>query len=199
MEESVIGKQYKLLVIGGSAGSLKVLMEFLPGIRTDTSLAFIIVLHRKTTTDNLLADLIASKTHLAVKEADEKEPIMPGTIYIAPPDYHLLIEKDHTISLDMSEKVNYSRPSIDVTFESAAYVYGDALICLLLSGANADGAMGMKTARQLGALTAIQSPESAEVATMPSTARDFLAAKKILAPADIASFINGVSSFKIKY
>lgn len=100
----------------------------------------------------------------------DKDEILPGVIYLAPPDYHVLIEKDKTITLDDSEKINYSRPSIDVTFECAAEVYGEKLICVLLSGANADGVDGLVKARKLGAYIVVQDPESAEVPFMPQSA-----------------------------
>lgn len=141
-------KNCDTLIIGGSAGSLDVLLKVLPFIRTDITFAIIIVLHRKPTADGLLAGLLSSKTALLVKEVEEKENIVPGIVYIAPSDYHLLIEKDHTFSLDNSEKVNYSRPSIDVTFKSAAEVYKNNLVCFLLSGSNADGVDGLKEVKQ---------------------------------------------------
>ena len=137
-EDGVVSK-YQLLIIGGSAGSLKVLVGVLPLLKSMLNIALVIVLHRKNANEELLAEVLSAKTTLRVKEAEEKEEIVPGVIYLAPADYHLFIEKDHTFSLDASEKVNFSRPSIDVTIESAAYIYGEKLVCLLLSGANTDG------------------------------------------------------------
>ncbi len=137
----------EMLAIGGSAGSLEFIIRTLPLFWTSLGIAVIIVLHRKSNGDSTLTNLLATRTSLVVKEVEEKESILPGVIYIAPPDYHVLIEKDYTFSLDYSEKVNYSRPSIDITFESAADVYGQRLACLLLSGSNADGVAGMKAVK----------------------------------------------------
>src|ERR1043165_7453052 len=151
----------KLVLIGGSAGSIDVLLRTLPALHTAINLTIVIVLHRKAGVEQTLVELLSSKTRLHVKEAEEKEKILPNTIYLAPPDYHLLFEKDHTSSLDYSEKLNYSRPSIDVSFESAAYVFGPSLVCIFLSGASADGAEGLKTVRQSGGVTIIQDPSTA--------------------------------------
>src|SRR6186713_866189 len=157
----------KLLVIGGSAGSLDVLLRLLPTLDNNWPLAMIIVLHRKNDNDSLLTELLAAKTTLSVKEAEEKDVLMPGMIYVTPSDYHLLIEPDGSLTLDDSEKVNYSRPSIDVTFTAAAEVFGSNLYCLLLSGSNMDGAEGLIAARELGAFTAVQDPEEAVISFMP--------------------------------
>jgi two-component system chemotaxis response regulator CheB len=128
----------ELLIIGGSAGSLEVIMKAFPELQ-NLPFAIIIVLHRKRNTDTALIDLLAARTRIPVIEAAEKESIANGNLYIAPADYHLLIESDRTFSLDFSEKINFSRPCIDVTFQTAAETYKDTLACLLLSGASADG------------------------------------------------------------
>lgn len=190
MEEDGMKRHYELLVIGGSAGSLEVIMKLLPGLRNNLPLAIIIVLHRKNN-ESILVDLLTGITSWKVKEAEEKEPIEPGTIYLAPADYHLLIEKSRTISLDFSEKVNYSRPSIDVSFECAAEVYGPSLACLLLSGANADGVEGMKLVKELGGLTMVQDPAEASVSYMPQQAVEGLQIDHILKTEEMAGFING--------
>ncbi|MGY0039472.1 chemotaxis protein CheB [Pedobacter sp. NJ-S-72] len=104
------------LIIGGSAGSLDVLLKVLPALDDTLSFPIIIVVHRKHGADSLLPELLSGRTDLIVKEIDEKEPIRAGTIYVAPSDYHTLIEKDKSFSLDYSEKINYSRPAIDATF-----------------------------------------------------------------------------------
>jgi len=180
------------MVIGGSAGSLDVLVPVLPRIRTDLSFAIIIVLHRKSSTESPLAELIASKTGLNVKEAEDKDDILPGWIYLAPAGYHLLIEQDHTIALDVSEKVNFSRPCIDITFQTAAEVYGPALVCLLLSGASNDGAEGLEFAAHSGGTTAVQDPACAEVSYMPQKAIEKSQPAFILDINEIAGFINTV-------
>ena len=181
------------LLIGGSAGSLDVLLKVLPHIDPAIDFAIIIIVHRKHGADSLLPDLLSGKTLLRVKEAEEKEAITPGTVYIAPSDYHLLIERDHTISLDYSEKINYSRPAIDATFQTAAEVYQDRLACLLLSGSNADGVNGLQTVKRWNGLALIQSPASAQVAYMPEQARIHVAIDRILNIEDMADFINLLS------
>jgi len=183
----------KALIIGGSAGSLDVLLKVLPNLSNALSFPVIIVVHRKHGADSLLPDLLSGKTKLIVKEADEKEPLLAGTIYVAPSDYHLLIEQDQTFSLDYSEKVNYSRPAIDVTFQTAAEVYGDKLACLLLSGSNADGVNGLKTVKDYGGITLIQDPLTAQVAYMPAQAALHVDIDHSLKIEDIAPFINLLS------
>ncbi|EDM36394.1 protein-glutamate methylesterase [Pedobacter sp. BAL39] len=180
-------------VIGGSAGSLDVLLKVLPLVRTDLSFPIVIVIHRKHGADSLLPDLLSARTSLRVKEVEEKETILPGTVYVAPSDYHLLIELDHTFSLDYSEKINFSRPAIDATFQTAAEVYGAGLVCLLLSGSNADGVEGLKSVKQWGGLATIQDPESAQVAYMPEEARKRVNIDRILRIEDMPEFINLLS------
>jgi two-component system chemotaxis response regulator CheB len=130
----------------------------------------VLILHRKTTADSVLQYLLSSRTSLSVKEVEDKEPIQAGTIYIAPPDYHLLVEDKHTFALDSSEKVQYSRPSIDVSFESIAACFGTDVLGILLSGANADGAEGMAAIKAGGGYTIAQDPASADVGYMPQQA-----------------------------
>ena len=129
-----VDKKHKLLVIGGSAGSLTMVLKIIPEFTTGMDIAVVIIFHRKSSDDSVLLDVLSNKTSFTVKEIDDKDKIQPGVIYIAPADYHVLIENDGTLTLDDSEKVNFSRPSIDVTFESAAEVYGSQLACMLLSG-----------------------------------------------------------------
>ncbi|SFH13118.1 chemotaxis protein CheB [Pedobacter insulae] len=186
-------KECKALIIAGSAGSLEVLLKVLPDLRTDMSFPIIIVVHRKQGADFLLADLLSARTKLKVKEVEEKEEIMPKTIYIAPSDYHLLIEKEHTFSLDYSEKVNYSRPSIDVTFQSAAEVYTNKLACLLLSGSNADGVNGLETVTHYKGVALAQDPSTASVSYMPEQAILKVKIAHILKPEDMASYINSLN------
>ncbi len=184
----------KCLVIGGSAGSLDVLLKVLPVLDGNLNFPIIIVVHRKQGMDSLLTDLLAHRTTLKVKEADEKDSILNGTVYIAPSDYHLLIEKDFTFSLDYSEKVNYSRPAIDVTFQSAAEAYGTGLVCLLLSGSNADGVNGLITVNKFGGLTLVQDPSSAQVTYMPDQAILRANVSAILKIEEMANYINSFSS-----
>jgi len=131
-------KQDKLLLIAGSAGSLQVVLAVLTALGREYPIPVLVVLHRNNVFESSLEELMASRTNLVIKEVEEKESILPGIVYLCPADYHVLVEQDHTFSLDYSERVNYSRPSIDVSMRSAADVYGSGLITLLLSGGNID-------------------------------------------------------------
>lgn len=186
-------KHCEALIIGGSAGSLNVIISILPSIKSVLSFAIIVVLHRKAGKD-LLSELLASKTEMAVKEIDEKEKIKPSHIYIAPPNYHLLIEEDRTFSLDASEKVNFSRPAIDVTFQSAAEVFKNNLVCLLLSGANSDGTDGLIKVKKNGGTVLIQDPSTAVVSYMPQNAMDYVVADKVLKIDEMADYINRLTA-----
>jgi two-component system chemotaxis response regulator CheB len=150
-------------------------------------------LHRKAGTDDLLTNLLSSKTKLPVKELEEKEKINRSIIYIAPSDYHLLIENNKTFSLDASEKVNFSRPSIDVIFQSAAEVYKENLVCLLLSGSNNDGIEGLHKVKENGGMAIIQNPLSAAVSYMPEQAALHVDVDDVLEIEDIADYINKLS------
>ncbi|HEY0676684.1 MAG TPA: chemotaxis protein CheB [Chitinophagaceae bacterium] len=160
----------RLVVIGGSAGSLEILLNIISEMSPGTGTAYVVIIHRRNDSDSLLTKLMRTRTTLAVREVEDKEPLMPGTVYIAPPDYHLLLENERAFSLDTSEKVHYSRPSIDVTFESVANVFGPKAIAVLLSGANADGALGMELIKRAGGTTIAQDPSTAEVSFMPQQA-----------------------------
>jgi two-component system chemotaxis response regulator CheB len=192
MEENRVKNATGLLVIGGSAGSLQVILEFIPFIKQTLSFPILLVLHRKPSPDSTLAELLSFKTRLPVKEAEEKEELLPGNIYIAPAEYHVLIEDDHTITLDASEKINYSRPSIDVSFKSAADVYRGQLVAVLLSGANADGADGLQYVQALGGTTVVQNPATAEVGLMPQLALNQAATNYIFNSNQLAGFINNL-------
>lgn len=157
----------RAVVIGASAGAVQALSIILPALDVGYCLPVITVVHVPLGRSGL-APLFQTKCRLPVREPDDKEPIEAGTIYFAPPDYHLLVETDHTISLTMDEPVMFSRPSIDVLFESAAEIYGSALTAVLLTGANEDGAKGLSAVAAAGGTVLIEDPETAFVATMPA-------------------------------
>lgn len=170
MEKSLVTERCELIVIGGSSGSLDVVLKLLANIRKGITFSIVIVLHRKTTSDSTLAELLTIRSSLPVREVEDKDSLSPGVIYLAPSDYHLLFDKKYVFALDDSEKINYSRPSIDVTFESAAEAYGHSVSAILLSGANADGTEGLKAIHQQGGITIIQHPETATFPYMPQQA-----------------------------
>ncbi len=189
MEKDRVNIQ-RVIIIGGSAGSLEVLLEVLPQLKHDLKIPIILVMHRKATAESTLVNLLSSRTSICLKEAEEKEHIRNNCIYLAPADYHLLFEDDLSFSLDYSEKINYSRPSIDVSFESAAEVFKDNLVAILLSGANSDGTNGLREVQQRGGLSIVQDPATAEVSFMPRSAVDAKVADKTIAVTELANFIN---------
>lgn len=193
MEKNSLSGEIDLLLIGGSAGSLDVVLKVAAHLKNDLSFPVVIILHRKASPDSALINLFNLKSTLTTFEAEEKETLHKGFIYIAPADYHLLIEKDHTLSLDYSEKIQYSRPCIDVTFETAAHAYNSRLAGILLSGANSDGTEGLSTIKRYGGITAVQNPKSAEVSYMPEHALKNVEIDYILEADEIAHFINKLS------
>lgn len=162
--------RYAAVVIGASAGGTHAIQQILPCLPADFPLPIIIAQHLHPLQDGVAMIHFSGGSELIVKDADEKEAIRPGFVYFAPPNYHLLIETDHTFSLSIDPKVNYCRPSIDVLFESAATVYGPRLIAIILSGANNDGAEGLRLIKEKGGLVIVQDPRSAEFPFMPSAA-----------------------------
>jgi two-component system, chemotaxis family, protein-glutamate methylesterase/glutaminase len=165
-------RRFEAIVIGASAGGLSALSRLLEKLSPDFPLPIIVAQHRTKDKKNLLEEILQSRCKIKIKQADEKERIEKGTVYIAPPDYHLLIEGDQTFSLSSEGLVLYSRPSIDVLFESAAAAYRDALVGIILTGASSDGAYGLQTIKKNGGLTVAQSPGEAEFPHMPRAAID---------------------------
>lgn len=160
------------IVIGASAGGMNALGKWVSMLPDDFSKIVVIVQHLYPQSDSTICQILDRMCCLAVKEAQEKETIAPGIVYMAPPNYHLLVEKGETFSLSVDEKVNYSRPSIDVLFESAARVWASRLVGVILTGANHDGTYGLGVIKQFGGLTIAQDPATAEVPVMPQAAID---------------------------
>lgn len=158
------------IAIGGSAGSVDALQKILHAVGKDFPCPIFTVIHLPPTQPSLLATLFNARLPITVKEAEDKEPIQNGTLYFAPPNYHLLIERNRSLSLSMEEPHHYSRPSIDVLFESAADTYGNGLLGILLTGANEDGAQGLKAISDAGGRTWVQDPKKSQVPTMPAAA-----------------------------
>ncbi|GAB3928156.1 chemotaxis protein CheB [Mucilaginibacter myungsuensis] len=173
------------MLIGGSAGSFKPIFRAVKGFAEGLNKSVIIVIHRKKNFFSEIEKLFAENTRMSMREVADKDVIRKNTIYIAPPNYHTLIEAERIFSLDVSEPVWYSKPSIDVTFESAAEVYGQNCTAILLSGANQDGAEGMLKLKQAGALTIVQDPDEADMSEMPLSAIHLGAAHYVLSNNDI--------------
>lgn len=157
------------VVIGASAGAVQALSQILPRLPADYPLPVLVVVHVPADPSGLTA-LFSAKCALPVREPEDKEPIAPATIYFAPPGYHMLVEDDRSISLSTDEPVLFSRPSIDILFDSAADVYGEALLGVVLTGANDDGAEGAAAIAAAGGTILVEDPELAFAATMPGSA-----------------------------
>jgi len=176
---------YKAVVIGGSAGGLEALSEILEVLPGSYAIPILVAQHLHPTDSGYLAVHLERLCPLTVTEALDKEPILPGHVYLAPANYHLLVEKDETLSLSVDEKVNWSRPSIDVLFESAARVWARRLVGVILSGANNDGTEGLRLIKRYGGLTMAQDPQSAGHPTMPQAAIDAGCVELVLRPDEI--------------
>lgn len=187
-------RQYEAVVIGVSSGGLNALSRLLPLLAPDVALAIIIVQHPHA--DNFLAAYLDKRCRIPVREAAEKEPILPNTAYIAPPNYHLLVEADRTFSFASTEKVNYARPSVDMLFITAAETYQSHLIGVILTGANSDGSHGLKIIKEYGGLTIVQNPATAEAASMPEAALKATSVDYILSLEDIGHLLNQITREK---
>lgn len=163
-------RKYKVVVIGVSTGGTKALKTVLSVLPSEFALSVIVVMHRHKDTNGYLERSWDNECKMRVKQADEKEEIKAGVVYVAPPNYHLLIEDGGTFSLSVEGAVNYARPSVDVVFESAAEVFGERLIGVILTGANKDGSRGLKKIKEAGGLAIVQTPETSEAADMPRAA-----------------------------
>jgi two-component system chemotaxis response regulator CheB len=184
-----INRSFSSVVIGVSAGGLHALIKVLGELPRDYFLPIIVVQHRGKEYKKLLEEVLQTKCLLPVKQADEKEIIKPKHIYIAPPDYHLLIELDQTFSLTSDRLVKHSRPSIDLLFTTAAEVYKDELLGIILTGASSDGADGILNIKQAGGYTIAQDPETAEYPYMPQSSISTGAIDIILTLDEIKSYL----------
>lgn len=184
--------QAEAVVIGASAGALEALSVILPALPAGFSLPLIVVVHVPPDKRSVLAELFQAKCRIPVREAEDKEPISDGTVYFAPADYHLLVEADKSLSLSSDEPVLFSRPSIDVLFESAADAYGSALIAIILTGANQDGAMGMKAVVEAGGIALVQNPNGAFASTMPEAAIEMCPGARVMSLDAIAAYLQEV-------
>lgn len=182
------------VAIGASAGAVQALLTILPSLPASFALPVLVVVHVPPDRDNALASLLQAKCVLPVKEAEDKEPIVGGVIYFAPADYHLLVEAEGTLALSTDEAVNFSRPSIDVLLESAADAYGPGLIGLVLTGANHDGAAGLRAIYDAGGTAIVQDPTDAYASAMPKAAQDACPGATTLSLDAIASFLSSLGS-----
>ena len=186
------GPSIKLVAIGASAGAVQALLQILPGLPAGYAFPILIVVHVPPERDNALISLLAPRCRVRVNEAEDKETPAPGTIYFAPSDYHLLLEPDGSLSLSSDEPVNYSRPSIDVLLESAADALGEGLCAIVLTGANSDGAVGLKAVADKGGVAIVEDPDNAYAPTMPNEALRLSSSASVMSLDKIASYLLGL-------
>jgi two-component system chemotaxis response regulator CheB len=182
--------RYKAIVIGGSAGSFQGISRILSGLPEDFPLPVIMCLHRLKHVRNGFIEALSIRSTKPVIEPDDKESVKKGRVYLAPANYHISIELGHTFSLSTECMVNNSRPSIDIALESAAYVYNEKLVGILLSGANRDGAHGMHCVGKKGGLTVVQDPADCMIDTMPAAALSCAEIDYILGIDEIITLFN---------
>jgi two-component system chemotaxis response regulator CheB len=184
-----MNRQLEAVVIGVSAGGLDALRTIVPRLPENFPVPVIVVQHQGPGADNFFARYLDQRCAVRVKEAEEKEVAAPGTVYLAPANYHLLLEDDRTFSLTTENRVRFARPSIDVLFESAADVYGPRLIGIVLTGANDDGSRGLAAIKRRGGLAVVQDPAAAAVETMPRAALEAAEIDFVLPLAAIGLFL----------
>jgi len=182
--------KFEVVLIGGSAGALSSFEKILDEIKTDKKVPIVFLIHMAERKQSDLKKLYSGKFDFRFREAEDLEKLVPGVIYFAPTMYHLQIERNFTFSFSLSEKVHFSRPAIDVLFETAAEAYKDKVLGIILSGASVDGARGAKRIEDLGGKIIVQSPESSFAKTMPNAALDILNKPHIMEISDIGKFIN---------
>ncbi len=177
------------IVIGGSAGVIDVLRVVLAGLPPGLAIPVAVVVHLPPRSQAPIHESLQVVTSLPLSQVEDKQPMLGGRVYFAPAGYHFLIEANRCAALSIDEPVFYSRPSIDVLFESASDAYGPALLGILLTGASADGAAGLQLIHERGGITVVQSPQTCEADTMPQTALKAFDPDYVLAPSEIAALL----------
>lgn len=179
----------EVIVVGGSAGALDALSILLADLPDEFAVPIVIVLHLPRQKPSTLSEVLAAKLGRPVREPLDKEPVSASMIYVAPPDYHLLINRGMTFAFSVDEPVNFSLPSIDVLFESAARSLGGGVIGVLLSGANADGAHGLKAIEDAGGTALVQAPQDASMPAMPNAAIALCKRAGVLPAAEMRAYL----------
>jgi two-component system chemotaxis response regulator CheB len=162
---------FEIVALAASAGGLRALSEVLAGLPADFPAALVVVQHLDPRHRSLMAEILGRRTALAVRQAADDEHVQPGSVFIAPPDRHLLVNPDGLLSLTRTELVHFSRPSADLLLESVAASYRERAIGVILSGSGSDGAMGAKAIKKMGGTLIVQDPATAEFSGMPGAAR----------------------------
>ncbi len=181
---------YRMVTIGASAGGIEALSVLLEALDPACRLPIVIVLHVPTSRNNRLLELMRSKCRLPICEVEDKQPLLGGHVFLAPPDYHVLVEDEESLALSNDVPVHYSRPSIDVLFESAVDVFGDRVIGVILTGANSDGAAGLAAIVGAGGMAIVQNPRDAHSPVMPKAARRAAPSAMILDLPQISETLN---------
>lgn len=181
---------YDMVVVGSSAGGIESLTQILVSLPAKFTAAIVIVQHISHDSKRSLANHFSMVTHVPVREVEDKEPIEGGVVYFAPTNYHLLVSNDGVFNLNIDPPVSFSRPSIDVLFQSAAQVYKKRLMGIILTGTNHDGADGLKEVRHCGGLAVVQDPENARYPTMPQSALEAADPQLVLTLDEIGFFLN---------
>ena len=190
---AIVPSRVGAVVFGASAGAIEALKQILPRVPAATRVPIAVVVHLPPRHPSALVDIFSACCAAPVREAQDKQPTSPG-IWFAPPDYHLLFEDDRCFALSVDEPVRYSRPSIDVLFESAARVYGKALVAVVLTGASDDGAQGARAVRDSGGFVVVQDPEAAEAAVMPRAACERAAPQLVATLEQIADLLSEIAA-----
>jgi len=180
---------YKAVVIGGSAGSFQVITKILNSLPTNFPLPVLLCLHRLKHVRSGFVEALSIKSNIPIVEPHDKEILKPGKGYLAPSNYHMFIELNKRIALSTEDPVNHSRPSIDLTFETAAQAYRDKLIGIILSGANRDGAYGLKKLKQAGGIAIVQDPKECQVKTMTEASLKLTSVDHIFTTEQIINFL----------
>ena len=183
-------QSFKALIIGGSAGSFQVIVHILSHLPENFPLPILLSLHRLKHVRNGFVEALSIKSKINIIEPYDKQLIKAGNAYLAPANYHMLVDIDKRIALSVSQQVNHSRPSIDLSFQTAADVYKDKLVGVILSGANKDGDRGIQKISNNGGYTIVQSPDNSQISTMPKSAIDIITPNKVLTSKEISDFIN---------
>ncbi len=186
-------EDYDIIVIGGSAGSIPIVSAILAGLQAEFSIPIVIVLHRQRNVVSEMAKIFEGK-RMKVTEPEDKEAILDKHVYLAPQNYHLLVEKNKTFSLDYSEAVHFSRPSIDVTFESVSRVFENKTLVVLLSGANKDGSKGIEAVLSKNGKAIVQEPSTADYPLMVQSAIDHNNEAIVYTPIEIVNYISQIAN-----
>lgn len=183
---------YKAIVIGGSAGSFQVVTKILSEIDQKLDLPIFMALHRLKHVRHGFIEALSLKSKKNISEPEDKESVKKGQVYLAPSNYHMNLELGHKFALSTEEMVNNSRPSIDLTFDSASYVYKNKIIGIMLSGANKDGAWGMKRLKERGGFTIVQDPKECTIDTMTTASLKITKIDLVLKTEEIIKFLNSL-------